>query len=61
MAACGVGHADLTIACMIVNKNAVFADRERISTEDLVAAIESRRARAKNSVNGTKSDRLLEP
>ena len=55
----GVGHADLTVACTIVNKDAVLSDRERISTEDLVVAIESRRARAKNSANSHKSDTVL--
>ena len=58
-AARGVGHADLTVACTIVNKDAVLSDRERISTDDLVAAIESRRGRAKNSANSHKSDTVL--
>lgn len=39
----GIGHADLTAACMHVNKDAVIANREQITTREVIAAITARR------------------
>lgn len=39
----GIGHADLASACNHANKDAVIGDRERITTTEIVAAIEARR------------------
>jgi len=40
----GLGHADLTAACLHVNKNAVMAGDEFLETRDLVAALSARRS-----------------
>lgn len=47
LASQGIGHSDLTIACNHVNKDAVIADRDRITTSEIIAAIEARRVAAK--------------
>lgn len=43
LASHGIGHADLTSACHHVNKDAVIADRDHITTNEIIAAIEARR------------------
>lgn len=54
VASIGIGHADLTSACHHVNKDAVIGDRDRITTKEIVAAIEARRVRAGDSLDASR-------